>query len=70
MGKIRGVVALQKRIDELEDSLRGVAWMLEQGALIRDVSKDGNADYTTRSVAFAMWMKRTFSSIYNTDLEY
>lgn len=55
---------LRAQLAEREDALRGLSWMLERGALIRDTSKDAEHSYTLRSMKFARWLVSAFSWMY------
>lgn len=51
------VARLEAENARLKNSLNGFGWLLDEGALVRDISRDGEADYTIRSLKFVMWLR-------------
>lgn len=56
------------RYNSMLEGLRGLSWMFEQGALIRDTSRDGEYDYHERSMRFGSWLARVFAPLHDDNM--
>lgn len=61
---IQEMQKLRVQLVKREDALRGLSWMLGEGALVRDCSHDSEPDYMARSLEFGRWLARIFASLY------
>lgn len=43
--------------EALEDALRGVLWMFDEGMLWRNPSQDSEAEFARRSLKLALWLR-------------
>ena len=50
--------------ERLLDGLRGLAWMFEHGALVRDTSADGEGAFFTRSMRWSQWLSSVFAPLH------
>ncbi len=52
------VERLRAQLAEAQECLSGVVWLLEQGALVRDIRDDAQSDYPARSMRFVAFLAR------------
>ncbi len=52
------VERLRARLEEAQECLSGVVWLLDEGALVRDTRDDAQSNYPVRSMRFAAFIAR------------
>jgi len=58
------ITAYEQQVEQLEaqlaaarDYLRGFLWLFDEGAFLRDTSRDGEPSYTVRALKLGLWFQ-------------